>query len=172
MGFKVINDLDAENVTALGGFNKKTGKKNPVSAEGYYLGSREVDGKKGKAKLHFLQTPTGNLGVWGKTDMDKKLPAVPVGTMVRITHTGMLSTKNGEMYNFKVEVDDENTIEVLGVQAFDSGNANEASDEEYVADSEDEGEEEQEYTPPPAARPGLSAAERSAKVQALLGKKK
>src|SRR3954468_6708897 len=111
MGFREVQTLDAEVTIALGGRNKKTGKANPTSAEGYFLGSRQVDSKKsknGKASIHFLQTAEGNLGVWGKTDLDRKLSAVTPGTMVRITQSGMVATPNGDMYKYKVEIDESN----------------------------------------------------------------
>ena len=69
MAFKQIQDLDADVTISMGGFNKKTKKKNPTTAEGYYLGSRKVASPKAKsgfASLHFLQTEDGNLGVWEK----------------------------------------------------------------------------------------------------------
>lgn len=140
MGFTEVQSLDADNTTAIGGVNKKTGKKNPLTAEGYYLGSRKVESRKAKsgyAYLHILQTPKGNLGVWGKTDMDRKLTTVAPGTMVRITHTGMQATPNGDMYKFKVEVDSSNSIEVgnLGNDSF--GGVTEDGNEDSYGDNEE-----------------------------------
>lgn len=178
MGFKEVASLDADNAIALGGFNKKTKKDNQKSAEGYYLGSRTVSTKKGDAQLHFLQTPKGNLGVWGKTDMNRKLSAVQPGTMIRITHTGMQTTPNGDMYKYKVEVDKENTIEVEGLAA-DAGNSsddNGSEDESYDAGSDDSGNDESddnaEQDEDEAQAAALAAAEKKAKVEALLNKNK
>src|SRR5258708_25091801 len=115
MAFEQVLDLDAEITVSLGGSNRKTGKKNPSQVEGYYLGSRKVESKKAKsgfAYIHILQTEKGNLGVWGKTDLDRKLLTVTPGTMIRASHTGMLQTPNGEMYKYKVEIDKDNSIEV------------------------------------------------------------
>src|SRR4051812_19473125 len=118
MGFKEVQDLDAEVTTALGGVSKKTGKPNPKQVEGYFIGTRTVESKKAKdgfCKLHIFQTAKGNLGVWGKTDLDRKLANVTPGVMVRATCTGMqaIPGKN-DMYKYKVETDDSNTIEVTG----------------------------------------------------------
>lgn len=169
MAFKQVADLDADKTTALGGFNKSTGKPNPKQVEGYYLGVREVENKKGTANLYFLQTPEGNLGVWGKTDLNKKMKAVPPGAMVRLTHTGMLTTKNGDMYKYKVEVDADNSIDVSMIAgASDSSDDSESQDDESTGYGAESDEEEQEYTPPPAAaRPNNSAS----KVQELLAKR-
>lgn len=177
MGFREVATLDADKTVALGGSNRKTGKKNPVSAEGYFLGTRKVESKKSKngyANLHFLQTSQGNLGVWGKTDMDRKLAAVTPGTMIRITQTGMQATPNGDMYKYKVEVDETNTIDVSGlanvsantetedVEASDDNDGAEYGDSEE-SDANDEDEQQD---------AALLAAERKAKVQALLSKGK
>ncbi|CAM6004761.1 unnamed protein product [Sphagnum balticum] len=115
MAFQEINGLDADTTVALGGTNRKTGKKNPEQIEGYYLGRREiadVKRKTGKSYIYIFQTATGNVGVWGKTDIDKKMVAATPGLMTRITFTGMRSTPNGEMYTYRVEADPDNTIEV------------------------------------------------------------
>lgn len=114
--FKEVSSLDADITTALGGINKKTGKPNPTTMTGYFIGSREVDSKMsktGKAAIHVLQTPQGNVGVWGKTDLDRKLSQVTPGSMIRITQNGKqeIPGKN-PMYKFKVEVDSSDTIEV------------------------------------------------------------
>lgn len=120
MAFKEVVSLECENTTALGGINKKTGRANPTKAEGYFLGSKEVESKKsknGKAKIHVLQTSDGNLGVWGKTDLDRKMLTVAAGAMIRITQNGKTPTPNGDMYKYKVEVDTENTIDVGGLSS-------------------------------------------------------
>lgn len=174
MAYQEVTSLDAEVTTPIGGVNKKTGKKNPTSAEGYFLGSRKVDSKKSKtgyALIHFLQTSKGNLGVWGKTDLDRKLANVIPGTMIRITHSGMQATPNGEMYKYKVEIDNDNTIEVAATnddapvaQEEDSYSDSNSSFEDTEDDSYDSGAV--------AAAQAAQAAERKAKVQALLNKGK
>jgi len=183
MAFKERTSLDADVTTAIGGQNKKTGKKNPSTIEGYFLGTREVESKKSKggvAKLHFLQTSKGNIGVWGKTDLDRKLDGVEPGCMIRITHTGMQSTPNGDMYKYKVEVDDENTIEV---SAADSSASDDSSEDQYgedevaaggFEDSEEDTEESEddEEDAVQLAANAKAAAARKAKVQGLLKGKK
>lgn len=171
MAFKEVASLDAETTIALGGTNRKTGKKNPTSAEGYYLGSRKVTNKNGESSIHFLQTPKGNLGVWGKTDMDRKLSSVTPGDMIRVSFTGMTPTPRGDMYKYKVEVDKSNTIEVdslpQGASAVGNSDMGEDEDESYAASStfdEDYSDEEEEA----AQNAALAALERKKKVEALL----
>lgn len=173
MGFKEVQSLDAEVTTALGGKNKKTGKSNPTKAEGYYLGSRKVESKKSKsgfAYIHFLQTPNGNLGIWGKTDLDRKLTAVTPGTMVRVTQSGMTSTPNGDMYKFKVELDSDNTIEVTAQASDDtsSSESEETSEDDDTYTDYNASAEDEEATQEVAQAAALSAAQRKAKVEALL----
>lgn len=117
MAFKEVSSLDADITIAIGKVNKETGKPYPKQAEGYYLGSRKVENKRGESTLHFLQTPKGNLGVWGTTDLNRKLGAAPVGAMVRVTSTGTKATPNGDMYTYKVEVDSDNSIEVAAQES-------------------------------------------------------
>ncbi len=115
MAFKEVVALECDTTIALGGVNRKTGKKNPTSIEGYYLGSKEVVDKKQKSGLAYIwifQTENGNVGVWGKTNLNRKLSACTPGTMVRASFDKMVSTPNGDMYSYKVEVDADNTIEV------------------------------------------------------------
>jgi hypothetical protein len=174
MSFKEVSSLDADVTVSIGKRDKKTGKMGPKSAEGYYLGNRTVQNKRGPSTIHFLQTPEGNLGVWGTTDMNRKLSQVTPGTMVRITSTGTKPTPNGDMYTYRVELDSENTIEVgdLGgsyeaaSEAQDS-EGHEAAEDSYSDDSEGSNEEET----PVAAVSASSAAARKAKVEALLNGK-
>lgn len=137
MGFKEVASLDAE-VTIAIGKTDKNGKAFPKQAEGYYLGSRTVESKRGESKLHFLQTAKGNLGVWGTTDLNRKLLQAPVGTMVRITSTGTKPTPNGDMYTYRVEQDTDNTIEVANLEA---GSATSASDETFVNEDDNDDED-------------------------------
>ncbi len=179
MAFKEVSSLDADVTVALGKKDKQ-GKPYPKQAEGYYLGSREVASSTGPSKLHFLQTPKGNLGIWGTTDLNRKLGSTEPGTMVRITSTGTKKTPRGEMYTYKVEQDSDNTIPILssgnnggGVEeGLDS--ASNSSYDDYSSD--DDGEEnddvEEVMQVPSAAMAASSAADRAAKVQALLSKNK
>lgn len=185
MAFKKIQDLDAEITVALGGKNKQTGKANPTQVEGYYLGSKQTTNTRNKTKksfLHILQTEKGNLGVWGKTDLDRKMTVVPVGVMVRITQSGTIATPNGDMYRFTVEIDEENAIEVdLPAGSHQEAQADETTDgEEDVPyfDDEPSSDEVDEETPadevsarrptPPARRAATPTAASQAKTKALL----
>lgn len=175
MGFKELQALDAEKVTALGGKDKKSGKANPKTAEGFYLGSRKVDSKKSKsgfAYIHYLQTDKGNLGVWGKTDLDRKILSVDPGVMIRITQTGMQPTPNGDMYKFKVEVDVENAIEVnvaSEIERDDTEGSEETEVAEEVEEKQPEEEVEEEQEVPEAKLPARAAsASKQSEVNAIL----
>ncbi len=135
MGFKEIADLDCDKTVAIGGTDKKSGKPNPTTITGYYIGSRDVESpksKNGKAKLHVFQTKTGNVGVWGKTNLDQKMLGVNPGVLTKVSFTGMVPTKNQPMYKYKVECDTENTIEVAAPAESDG-----AAEESYEAEGAD-----------------------------------
>jgi hypothetical protein len=174
VAFKQVEDLNPDTVVSLGGSNRKTGKKNPDVIEGYYLGKRVVSDpkkKSGQSFIYVLRTAKGDKGVWGKTDMDRKMGSAVVGAMLRISHTGMATTPNGEMYKYKVEIDTDNTIEVTGAVSASEPN----TDEGYAADiseietysDEDTSEDEDQ-----AQQLALAAAERKAKTLALLNRNK
>lgn len=170
MAFQKIQDLDCETTIQLGGTNKETRKPNAKSAEGYYLGSRKIVTKYGDGWVHVLQTQKGNLGIWGKSHMDRKLLTVPLGTMVRITHTGQIPTNKGnDMITYDVELDPSNTIRVTAVSD-DTTEAAGTSDEEYVADDgeTDELEEEEDVdvvAPARAKAPAVPTRTASAESQ-------
>lgn len=172
MGFKTVLDLDAETTISLGGRNKKTGKNNPTEIEGYYLGKRDVASKKAKSgfcSIYYFQTPKGNVAVWGKTDLDRKMSGVAPGLMVRASFDKMQATPNGEMYKYKVEFDPDNTIEVdlLPAGNTTAGSVDGSSGDDYSSDDTDD--QDSEDTAQAAA---LAAAERQARVQAMLNKNK
>lgn len=189
MAFKQVLDLDCDKTISLGGVDKRTNKANPRAVEGYFIGSKDTPSKKAKngiAKLHIFQTSEGSTGVWGKTDLDRKLLSVPAGAMTRITQTGKVPTANGDMFKYKVEVDEDNSIEVN----LPSNNASDETQEESQGlqrsdQSDDEDLEETDFDqeetrvdevqPVRAAPPKKAAtapdAARQAKVQALLNGK-
>lgn len=174
MAFKQVTDLDAETTVALGGFNKKTRRDNPTSVEGYYLGKRKVDSKKAKSGfcyIYYFQTPKGNVAVWGKTDLDRKMENVTPGVMVRASFSKMLPTPNGEMYKYLVEFDPDNTIEVTTLTAGTSNEDYSTTDDTTTA-SDDDAADEEEVDEDAAQADALLAAERKAKVEALLKGKK
>jgi len=192
MAFKEVQTLDAETTISLGGFNKKTRQDNPTQVEGYYLGSKTVPSQKsktGKAYIHVFQTADGNVGVWGKTDLDRKMTALSdkLGVMVRVTQKGTKPTKGGnDMYMFRVEVDLENTIEVQAQpQTLETEEVTDVEEDVYTASYGGETEEEEtyeeefndRYSDPEPRRPvapvratAVPDANRQAKVKALLAK--
>jgi hypothetical protein len=165
MAFKEVASLDADVTVALGKKDKNTGKAYPKQAEGYYLGSRTVPGKRGPSTLHFLQTPAGNLGVWGTTDMNRKLSGITAGNMVRITSTGVKATPKGDMYTYKVEEDNTNSIEVSALNEPSNAIASDEDDaSDEAASNDDGGDDEQDVA--------VAAAARKAKVDAILNGRK
>lgn len=178
MPFQEVTDLSPDNTIALGGTNRKTGKKNATQVEGYYLGSRKVEDRKKKSGfsyIHVFQTANGTVGVWGKTDLDRKILGVPAGTMTRASFDRMVPTPNGDMYKFKVAVDKDNVIEVVGGAGDTLGNDGYADDagnlsEETAAYASDEGDygRTDDGDEDAAQAAALQAAERKAKVEALL----
>lgn len=171
MAFKTVTDLDAETTISLGGFNKKTKRDNPTSVEGYYLGKRDVASKKAKSgfcSIYYFQTPKGNIAVWGKTDLDRKMGGVTPGLMVRASFDKMVPTPNGEMYKYKVEFDPDNTIEVSALPSGNTtageGDSDTSTTEDYSTDDADDEDL--------AQSAALAAAERQARVQAMLNKNK
>lgn len=184
MAFKEVQTLNADVTFAIGGFDKKAKKENPKQAEGYYLGKRVTEGGKyGPSTIYFLQTKKGNVGIWGKTDLNQKMAAVPAGSMIRVTHAGMTPTPNGDMHKYKVEVDSTNTIDVSGLTTtadeYTSADDNSAdAEDDATADLEAVGyssDDEDEEAPEPVALPvgnRGSNADRRAKVEALLNRGK
>lgn len=170
MGFTEVSALDADVCIAIGKKDKKTGKLYPKQAEGYYLGNRAVKNKRGESTLHFLQTSIGNLGVWGTTDLDRKLGQVNPGTMVRITSTGTKPTPNGDMYTYKVELDTDNTIEVSSAAdtSYSSTGADDSDGESYEEGNGASDDADEDTSALLAAK----RAEQAAKVQAILNKGK
>lgn len=181
MAFKEINDLTTDVTIALGGVDRKTNKKNPTVIQGYYLGFKTIpDNKKksGKSYIYVFQTPDGNVGVWGKTDLDRKMAAVEPGFLVRVTQSGMAPTKNGDMYKYKVEVDTENSIDVSNVAGASSVAAATGATDIDEGDGDDDTDDlpppadEIPYTPPVAPKTAAKAPSESsqASIQALLNK--
>lgn len=183
MPFKQLADLDASTCTAIGGVDKQTGKKNPTSIEGYYIGTRQVPSKKSKtglAALHILQTKTGNVGVWGKTNLDQKMPAVIPGQLIRISFVGMVETPNNPMYKYKVEVDADSTIEVNLADNAGSSDTEPADEPDYsgLQEPDPSANDQAPYEDAaqlPARRPASPAqpasAERQAAVRNVLGRR-
>jgi len=176
MAFQEIQSLDADNVVSIGGKNKKTGKDNPKQVEGYYIGSRQVESRKsktGKSYIHFFQTEKGNLGVWGKTDLDRKISTVTPGTMVQISFSGMKETPNGDMYTFKVAQDKDNTIEVDHANFNDNaqGSYSDRDSDSYDSNNNDDEDSTQDEEETTSYATSSEAAKRKTHVQNLLNGK-
>jgi hypothetical protein len=190
MGFQEVQTLDADKTITIGGKDKKTGKTNPKELEGYFLGSRTVQGN-GKyankpSTLYFLQTKDGNTGVWGKTDLNRKLSGVVPGTMIKIVYQGMVSVPNGEMHKYKVFQDKNNTIDVSEISTAGEETGSDESENDieqgdladsggYDSSDDDTDDYEEEVVAAPVRKTtpssvNASAAERKAKVEALLNK--
>ncbi len=173
MAYEVVNDLSADTTIAIGGRDSKTDKLNPTQIEGYYLGQRQVQNKDGtNSTVHFFQTPEGNIGVWGKADSNRKLAVVPVGRMTLVKFENKVKTAKGTMmYKYSVASDPDNTIDVGTMAGATTKKPSVALDEDdntvdtesYSSSDADREEELQNQA--------LAAAERKAKVQALLAGK-
>lgn len=175
MAFREVQSLNPDTTISLGGTNRKTNKVNPTQVEGYYMGSRKVDDNKKKSGfsyIHVFQTSKGLLGVWGKTDMDRKVTAVDPGTMTRVTATGTRPTPNGDMYVFKVELDSDNVIEVVGGGADAEAEHGGDSDTGERYESAPALQEDEEIETANAAQLAADQAAKKARVQALLNKNK
>lgn len=173
MGYTEVASLEADVTVALGGKNRKTGKANPTEIEGYYLGNRKVtDTKKksGFSYIHFFQTANGNVGVWGKTDLDRKLLTVTPGTMTLATFDRMVPTPNGDMYRYKVAQDKDNTIEVASSNS-DAGYTEDGNPDGNVGSGNYDADE-AETDEDAAQEETLTAAARKAQVEALLARGK
>jgi hypothetical protein len=167
MSFKEVKDLDCETSISLGGLNRKTGKANPTTVEGYFLGSKVTQSQKsrtGTALLHIFDTAEGRIGVWGKTDLDRKLTTVKSGTMTRVTQNGTVRTPNGDMYKFKVEIDETNTLDGSPLQNTSSNEA-----EALNVDDEEMTDEVVPSQPQKPSRPAtVPSADAQARVRSLL----
>lgn len=177
MAFKKVQNLNPDTMISLGGINKKTGKKNPVSVEGYYLGRNQFEDRKKKSGIGYtyvFQTEDGSVGVWGKTDLDKKMSGATPGQMMRLTFLNMRKTPNGDMYVYEVEFDPENTIEVAAVSDNDSSEESE-QDDDSASDDPDGSDANDDYKADTSDAAQLAAQEaaeaRKVKVQALLNGK-
>lgn len=181
MAFEKVISLDCNTAIQLGGKDKKTNKPNQKQVEGYYLGSKQISSKYSKtglAKLHIFQTNEGNLGVYGKTNMDQQLANVNPGTMTRLTFTGMVNIPGrNPMYKYSVEIDKDNTIDAANLsdstsESEETADSDEVVEESDVADEETYNDEAPvERAKPPTRAAAAPDAARQAQVRkALLGR--
>ncbi len=211
MAYQETNDLGCDKTFSLGGIrtDKKTGKKykNPKEVEGYYVGTKKgIDtGNDKPSNLHFFEGEvkndkgetifTGKVGIWGKTDLDRKAGQWKVGLMTKAYFDKMQDpseVKRGrkQMYLYKGFQDPDNVNAALaaaaGQETFEEEPAQEAVSEEEVTEEvaeeayEEEAaldEEEPAVDEPAAApakkpaKPAAPAADRQAAMQKLMGNK-
>jgi len=176
MAFKEVASLDAEVAYALGAVDKKTGKKSPVEVEGYYLGFKIIPNKmaqSGEAKFHVFQTAKGNHGIYGKTDLDSKLMAVPKGTMCRAKFVKELPTKFGNNKRiFSVQLDPDNVLDMSSQETVQSSAPDDEPDPVDEEESLDDVDEISEADLIAEVKARELAEERKKKVAALLKKGK
>ena len=174
MAFEEVLSLDTSVTIVVGGTDRKTGKPNPTEIEGFFLGTRNCGpskfDKNKDVSQHIFQTPQGNIGVWSKTDMARKLKNVTPGTMTRVTYVGEVDTGKGNpMLQYKIAVDKKNTIDVGNLSA----SAGESYESEFEADDD---ENRDEYHSMPSAVPAVvvkgTPAERKANVEKYLNSTK
>lgn len=164
MAYEKVADLSTETVVKIGGVDSRTNKPNPTRLEGYYVGSRGVTTQNGPATIHVFQTPKGNVGAWGTKDLNDKLGQVSPGTMTLVEYKGKKRLAGGKsLHSYEVAQDKDNTIEVSGtVAAAPADDYSDDSETSYSTEAADEDDN--------AQAMALAAAERKAKVEALLKK--
>lgn len=95
-------------------WNKKGAIKEGDSLDGYLIDRDAFDTKYGKMYIYIIQKSDGTLmKVVGQKNIVSKIDtSIPLGTHIWITFTGLVETANGAMKNYKIEIDDEDVIEV------------------------------------------------------------
>lgn len=84
--------------------------------EGYlveiYHGKRKSDGS--DFTSYTLQTDDGNVKVYGCAQLNRILPSIELGTLVRLTYNGKVKRPGAKAagHDFTVEADNENVIPV------------------------------------------------------------
>lgn len=180
MAYQKQLDLNTDKTIQLGG------EGNPTQIEGYYLGYKTINSDYGPGKLHVFNTKEGNVGVWGKTNLDRILTDQHTGQMCLVKFTGMsVPAKKGRRPAYKYELffDKDNTVDVGGIVATaDSEETQVEEQDNYQAlgsedDSDDSGlfdEDEQQDVVVPS-KPAVSkstasvpSADKRAQLQALI----
>ena len=95
-------------------WNKKGEIKEGDSIEGYLFDRDQFNTKYGTMYIYIIKKLDGELTkVVGQKNIVSKLDdSVELGTRVRLTFEGLVETANGAMKNYKIEIDDEDKIEV------------------------------------------------------------
>lgn len=171
MAYEKLSDVKP---VALGGIDKKTGKKNPTELEGYYLRREEKPNKFNPVKpqsFYVFETKEGPQGLFGKAGIDREMKKATLGVMTKVVDTGKLldTGKGNPMRVFEVFQDSSNAIDPESVTA---PAAEEPADDEPEHDDED-GEEVAAYVATPVRAPSRPAAVSTASVssaQSLLSR--
>jgi|ERR1019366_6978817 hypothetical protein len=158
MSYEKMTDLSTDNVTALGGVNSKTGEKNPLKVEGFYLGARNVQTTNGPSVIHVFQTAEGNQGIWGTKKLNDNLTKSALGKMVLVKYAGKIKIAGGKtQHTYEFFIDKS--------QAIDVSAASEGI-EDFGGDADDGGYTNGEDTETPIVT--LSAAQKDARAKELL----
>lgn len=178
MARKKVVDLNVDKTLSFG--DKPDQVKRGREVSGYLLGHKKITTDYGPATVHILQGKDGNFGIYGSKQLTDNLMQIELGVMVFVKYVDKVKIKGGKtLKKFDVEFDDEDVIEVTGIQAAasdpsDAGDeAEEEEEEEQEAEEEEaeEEEEEEEETQAASSRPlSKPNSATSSKAQALLSK--
>lgn len=163
MAYERVVDLSTDKVFALG-----EGKDKLSEIEGYYLGSRQVTTSNGPSLIHVFQTAKGNVGVWGTKKLNDNLTPPAMGNMMLVIYKGKVKIAGGKTqhtYEFNIDRDQRIDVPRLTVGAVPT------ESEEYGNNGEARQEEDEGVSEDMQQQLALAAAERQAKVQALLKRK-
>lgn len=165
MAYEKLSDVKP---IALGGVDKKTGKKNPTELEGYYIRREEKPNKFNPGKpqsFYVFETKEGPQGLFGKAGIDREMKKAAVGVMTKVVDTGKLldTGKGNPMRVFEVFQDSSNTIDVAELAA----QAEAPSDE---PEQDDDNEELASFASTPVRAPSRPASVNPSAAQSLLSK--
>jgi hypothetical protein len=149
-------DLSTDSVFGLG-----DGQDKLQSIEGYYLGNREVKTANGDSIIHVFKTPKGNVGIWGTAKLNSNLGTEDLGVFQSITYKGKVRIAGGKtQHTYRFQSDSDDTIEVAQLSKGSSTANVELVDGDDGDDTDFDANEQ------------LVAAQKQAKVQAMLNKNK
>lgn len=101
----------------LGGVDKKTGKKNPLFVEGFFVRVEQKPDKFHKDRpqnFYVFKTSRGEVGVYGKAGINRAMNRCQLGVMTKLTNTEETvdTGKGNPMIVFKVAQDYTKKIDV------------------------------------------------------------
>lgn len=168
------NNLTTNVTITLGGAVEETGKPNPTSAVGYYLGTKsfeKLDTRSNEMKtktLNFLLTGDGIIGVWGgKSVIDSGFSKADIGVKLEIEYLGLTKSKKPGGYkyhNFRFDAVPEDTLSFEELAKYTSGlgiggDTSEKADMDSEEDTDEDVEDSVPYKSP--AAPAIAAAKAS-----------